>query len=160
MAETCPTCGSTPGFVSQEKYEAASRRMTRYRRALYIACGQDEGRVQTAFAAADGVPILRPNQWGGWTAVEPSQVSVGYYPSERPPCTVCAKSASEHGSYPTCATHPYTGDGNCQYVVGAACVGAECIQGCVRGRGIAGVLVGCHQVTDTGPSVPAGKAQP
>jgi hypothetical protein len=56
----------------------------------------------------------------------------------RPPCTVCAKPASEHGSYPTCATHPYTADGTCQYVLGAACVGAECKGGCVRARGVGG----------------------
>jgi hypothetical protein len=86
----------------------------------------------TAFGAA--LPVMRQNQWGGWTAVEASQVSVGYCPSERPPCRVCGKPASEHGSYPTCATHPYTSDGRCQYVIGAACVGAECRQGCVRGR--------------------------
>lgn len=54
----------------------------------------------------------------------------------RPPCTVCAKPASEHGSYPTCATHPYTADENCQHIIGARCVGAECQNGCVRARGV------------------------
>jgi hypothetical protein len=54
------------------------------------------------------------------------------------PCTVCAKPHAQHGTYPTCATHPYTNNGMCQYVVGARCVGAECVNGCVRGRGIAG----------------------
>jgi hypothetical protein len=55
------------------------------------------------------------------------------------PCTVCGKPFDEHGSYPTCASHPYTADGTCQHVHGATCVGAECRDGCVRGRGIAGV---------------------
>jgi hypothetical protein len=53
------------------------------------------------------------------------------------PCTVCGKPSAEHGSYPTCASHPYTSDGTCQYVLGATCVGAECVNGCVGGRGIA-----------------------
>jgi hypothetical protein len=53
------------------------------------------------------------------------------------PCTVCAKPRAEHGTYPTCASHPYTADGTCQFVMGAACVGAECVQGCVRGRALA-----------------------
>jgi hypothetical protein len=51
-----------------------------------------------------------------------------------PPCTVCGKPRAQHGSYPTCATHPYTADGTCQHVRGAACVGAECRNGCVRAK--------------------------
>ena len=66
-------------------------------------------------------------------ASRPAGVTVVYGSSEpRQPCTVCAKPLSEHGSYPTCATHPYTADGTCQHVLGAACVGAECNGGCVR----------------------------
>lgn len=57
----------------------------------------------------------------------------------KPPCTVCGTAYEKHGSYPTCASHPYTPDGNCQHVPGALCVGAECRNGCVRGRGVAGV---------------------
>lgn len=54
----------------------------------------------------------------------------------RPACMVCGKPYAEHGSFPTCASHPYTPDGNCQHVIGAACVGAECKGGCVRARGV------------------------
>jgi hypothetical protein len=62
-------------------------------------------------------------------------MTVAYGPSEpHPPCTVCAKPSSEHGTYPTCATHPYTPDAKCRHVLGAACVGAECQGGCVRAR--------------------------
>jgi len=53
------------------------------------------------------------------------------------PCTVCGKPRAEHGTYPTCATHPFTDDGSCKYVLGARCVGAECINGCVRGSEVA-----------------------
>lgn len=53
----------------------------------------------------------------------------------RPPCTVCGTAEERHGSFPTCAAHPYTPDGNCGYVVGAACVGAECKARCVRASG-------------------------
>lgn len=49
------------------------------------------------------------------------------------PCRVCGKLGSLHGSYPTCATHPYTPDENCRHVLGARCLGAECnTKGCVR----------------------------
>jgi hypothetical protein len=54
----------------------------------------------------------------------------------KPPCTVCGAPFEKHGSYPTCATHPYTPDATCQHVLGAACVGAECATGCVRARGV------------------------
>lgn len=49
-------------------------------------------------------------------------------------CTVCGVMREKHGSYPTCASHPYTPDQNCQTVLGATCVGAECRNGCVRAR--------------------------
>jgi hypothetical protein len=61
------------------------------------------------------------------------------------PCTVCGVSPYKHGSYPTCASHPYTADGKCQHVgalvgsvfTGAPCAGAECKNGCVRAaRGV------------------------
>jgi hypothetical protein len=55
-------------------------------------------------------------------------------------CVVCGKPHAEHGSYPTCATHPHTGDGRCGAVgtfshgvfTGLPCPGAECINGCAR----------------------------
>lgn len=50
------------------------------------------------------------------------------------PCTVCGVLPFNHGSYPTCSTHPYTPDGKCRAVLGAACVGSECANGCVRNR--------------------------
>jgi hypothetical protein len=63
-----------------------------------------------------------------------SNVVVTFGPTPpKGPCTVCTKPYSEHGTYPTCATHPYTNDGTCQYVIGARCIGAECVNGCVRG---------------------------
>lgn len=62
-------------------------------------------------------------------------------PAPKPACTVCGTAYEKHGSYPTCASHPYTPDDNCQHVIGARCVGAECRNGCVRGRGNAGVKV-------------------
>jgi hypothetical protein len=52
--------------------------------------------------------------------------------AKQTPCTVCSKPYTEHGSFPTCASHPYTPDENCQHVIGARCVGAECKGGCVR----------------------------
>jgi hypothetical protein len=52
----------------------------------------------------------------------------------RPPCTVCGKAFADHGSFPTCASHPYTPDEHCQHVIGAKCVGAECQSGCVRAK--------------------------
>lgn len=93
---------------------------------------------------------LLPNLQSGWTlttyglwvarAIERAHgigATVVCGPSElHPPCAVCAKPPSEHGSYPTCATHPYTADGTCQYVLGAACFGAECMGGCVCARGM------------------------
>lgn len=64
----------------------------------------------------------------------------------RPPCTVCGKLYADHGSYPTCASHPYTADGTCQYVgtyaggtfTGVRCAGAECTNGCVAALGVPG----------------------
>jgi hypothetical protein len=65
-------------------------------------------------------------------------VTVAYGPAvPRPPCTVCGTPAEKHGTYPTCATHPYTGSDQCGHVIGARCVGAECRNGCVRARGVA-----------------------
>lgn len=55
--------------------------------------------------------------------------------AQKPPCTVCGKPWEQHGSYPTCATHPYTPGSNCQTVAGATCLGAECAAGCFRTRG-------------------------
>jgi hypothetical protein len=66
--------------------------------------------------------------WQTW----PDQLMDGTALYARPPCTVCGTPYDKHGSYPTCASHPYTPDGNCQHVIGAACVGAECKNGCVR----------------------------
>lgn len=64
-----------------------------------------------------------------------------------PPCTVCGKPYAEHGTYPTCATHPYTADSRCGAsgtlehgkFVGHQCPGAACRNGCVRGGNAAGV---------------------
>lgn len=57
------------------------------------------------------------------------------YPQQLlPPCTVCGTPHDKHGSFPTCASHPYTPDENCQHVIGARCVGAECQDGCVRAK--------------------------
>lgn len=50
------------------------------------------------------------------------------------PCTVCGVPYDKHGSFPTCATHPYTANGKCQHIIGAACVGTECQGGCVRAQ--------------------------
>lgn len=55
-------------------------------------------------------------------------------------CAVCGKPYGEHGTYPTCATHPYTADDRCGHVgtyaggifTGATCPGSECKNGCVR----------------------------
>ena len=60
------------------------------------------------------------------------------------PCTVCGTPYERHGSYPTCASHPYTADEKCQHVgtlvgsvfTGAPCAGAECKNGCVRALGV------------------------
>lgn len=59
-------------------------------------------------------------------------------------CTVCGKPESQHGTYPTCATHPLTADGRCGAAgtmvvpggkfVGEPCPGAECVNGCVRAK--------------------------
>jgi hypothetical protein len=54
------------------------------------------------------------------------------------PCMVCAKLPAAHGSYPTCATHPYSADGRCGHAgvlvagafVGHACPGPACVNGC------------------------------
>lgn len=68
-----------------------------------------------------------------------------------PPCTVCGTAYDKHGTFPTCASHPYTADGKCGHVgtlvgsvfTGAPCAGAECSAGCVRARGstdVSGVI--------------------
>lgn len=57
-----------------------------------------------------------------------------------PDCYVCGTPHDKHGSFPTCASHPYSGDGLCGAVgqlvrgkfVGLPCRGAECKSGCVR----------------------------
>jgi hypothetical protein len=62
----------------------------------------------------------------------------------RPPCTVCGAAYEKHGSYPTCASHPYSPDGRCGHVgifadgrfTGAPCAGAECRNGCARAAGV------------------------
>jgi hypothetical protein len=42
-------------------------------------------------------------------ATDPYGVAVVYgSPEPRPPCAVCGTPAEKHGSYPTCASHPYT----------------------------------------------------
>lgn len=64
--------------------------------------------------------------------------------AERQPCTVCGKPYAEHGTYPTCASHPYSQDGRCGHIgtfadgkfTGAPCAGAECRNGCVRAAGV------------------------
>lgn len=64
----------------------------------------------------------------------------------RPPCTVCGTPWEKHGSYPTCASHPYSPDGRCGHVgifadgrfTGAPCAGAECKNGCVGASGVPG----------------------
>jgi hypothetical protein len=62
-----------------------------------------------------------------------SNVVMASWQSEsRPPCAVCSTPAEKHGSYPDCATHPYTRDNTCQYVIGARCAGAGCVNGCVH----------------------------
>jgi hypothetical protein len=53
----------------------------------------------------------------------------------RPACFVCGTPYEKHGSYPTCASHPYTPDGNCRHVIGSVCGGSECRAGCVRAIG-------------------------
>lgn len=67
-------------------------------------------------------------------------------------CAVCGKSHFEHGSYPTCATHPYTADNSCGAVgtltagvfTGLPCPGPACVNGCVNAtravspRGVSG----------------------
>lgn len=61
-------------------------------------------------------------------------------PGVSPVCAVCGKSHFEHGSYPTCATHPYTADHSCGAVgtvvagkfTGLPCPGPACVNGCVR----------------------------
>lgn len=62
----------------------------------------------------------------------------------RPPCTVCGTAYEKHGSYPTCASHPYSPDGRCGHVgifadgrfTGVPCTGAECRNGCARAHGV------------------------
>jgi hypothetical protein len=62
-------------------------------------------------------------------------------------CAVCGKSHFEHGSYPTCATHPYTADSTCGAVgtvaagkfTGLPCPGPACVNGCVRANGVKGI---------------------
>lgn len=64
--------------------------------------------------------------------------------ASKPLCFVCDKQHSDHGSYPTCATHPYSPDGRCGHVgtfadgrfTGLSCIGAECRNGCARARGV------------------------
>jgi hypothetical protein len=61
----------------------------------------------------------------------------------KPCCTVCDKPHAEHGSFPTCASHPYSPDGTCGHIgtfangkfTGASCAGVECRNGCVRAFG-------------------------
>lgn len=58
----------------------------------------------------------------------------------RPTCTVCGTANEKHGTYPTCASHPYTADAHCGAVgtvyrgqfTGLPCPGTECANGCVR----------------------------
>lgn len=62
----------------------------------------------------------------------------------RPPCTVCGTAYEKHGSYPACASHPYSPDGRCGHVgtfadgrfTGVPCAGAECRNGCARSAGV------------------------
>jgi hypothetical protein len=76
---------------------------------------------------------------GGWGELREGE----HY--TRPPCTVCGKPYAEHGTFPTCATHPYTSNGKCGHVgiyaggtfTGVPCAGAECKNGCVAARGVA-----------------------
>jgi hypothetical protein len=90
---------------------------------------------------AEIVASLR-SRWAAILAALPDSlppVSLGVVcgsPEPRPPCTVCGTPHDKHGSFPTCASHPYTADGNCQHVIGARCVGAECKVGCVRASGV------------------------
>lgn len=58
----------------------------------------------------------------------------------RPACLVCGTPHEKHGSYPTCASHPYTPDGSCQHVIGAKCAGEECRNGCVQGLSVKNAL--------------------
>jgi hypothetical protein len=79
----------------------------------------------------------------------PSQPSIGslalkFLAAGRPPCTVCGTAYEKHGSYPTCASHPYSPDGRCGHVgifadgrfTGVPCAGAECRNGCARAAGV------------------------
>lgn len=87
-------------------------------------------------ASPDGGPM-----GVGQAAAAAPAAGVPAAPAPKGPCMVCGKPLSEHGSYPTCATHPFTDDDNCKYMLGARCLGAECMNGCVRGltatRGVA-----------------------
>lgn len=86
------------------------------------------------------IKIKRPDN-GSHSAL----AGLGVLSSDQPraPCTVCGMPYERHGTYPTCASHPYTADGKCQHVgalvgsvfTGAPCAGVECRSGCVRGRG-------------------------
>lgn len=77
-------------------------------------------------------------------------------PPVRAPCTVCGKPYMEHGTYPTCATHPYSADGRCGAVgtlergqfIGVDCAGAQCVNGCARALGI--------PLPDPQPKAPSG----
>lgn len=75
--------------------------------------------------------------------VPPAQVAGAAIPTVtwKPACVVCGKPWEQHGTYPTCATHPYSGDGLCGAVgtfttgsgfVGLPCHGAQCVNGCAR----------------------------
>lgn len=118
-------CGLITGYGSDLSY------MTERDRKVIVERGRDYWRD---LLSAIPEPAIRVSMVATYGALALQGAS-----EQRPPCTVCGKSHAEHGSYPTCATHPYTPDGTCQHVVGAACVGAECRNGCVRGRGNVGV---------------------
>jgi hypothetical protein len=72
-------------------------------------------------------------------------VVAGFAPAApKPSCTVCGTAYEKHGSYPTCASHPYSPDGRCGHVgtfadgrfTGVSCAGAECRNGCACADGV------------------------
>lgn len=104
-------------------------------------------RMRAACGVKECFPLIDPNvpEFGS-RYPDKGCYRVGCVVHGGPPCTVCGKQASEHGTYPTCATHPYSPDGRCGHVgtfadgrfTGVPCAGAECKNGCVAVRGAEG----------------------
>lgn len=100
-----------------------------------------------------GYAIVKPSRQGRTDVSEeevlrrmPCVTAAQPVPVQKPPCTVCGTPYEKHGSYPACASHPYTADGTCQHVgalvagvfCGAPCPGAACKNGCARASGVPG----------------------